>query len=131
MNIDKEKLSRKFKNKDWNYVFKDALKITEFLLITKFKIYDLEIRNDYNQECAENLLKKIKQGKCDPDKNLFAFIWKNSTYRILEILRKNRNRKRIVKFVSMSSFISTDYIDAKDGLGNKYVPNELKELWYD
>ena len=89
MNIDKDKLSDKFRLQDWNYVFKQAKIITDFLLIQNFKIYDIERREDMSQECLENFQKKILQKKVDPDKNLFAFIWKNSRFRVLEILRKD------------------------------------------
>lgn len=119
MDIDKERLSIEFKKRNWDYVFKKALMITDYLLVTKFKIYCQETKDDYKQECVENLLKKIKQGKCDPNRNLFAFIWKNSSWRILEILRKAKNRKRIANFVSYDSFI-TEYIDNREGIGNKY-----------
>jgi len=132
MDIDKEKLSERFKLKDWNYVFKQAKIITDFLLIQSFKIYDKETREDMSQECLENLQKKILQNKVDPEKNLFAFIWKNSRFRTLEILRKETNRRRIASFIpydTLDDTSMTDYFDNKEGVGNKYVPNNLKELW--
>lgn len=132
MNIDKEKLSEKFKQQDWDYVFRQAKIITDFLLIQSFKIYDIERREDMSQECLENLQKKILQKKVDSDKNLFAFIWKNSYFRVLEILRKENNRHRIAKFIPYDTLEDTsisNYFDSIEGVGNKYVPNNLKELW--
>ena len=131
MNIDKEKLSNKFKLQDWDYVFKQAKIITDFLLIQSFKIYDTERREDMSQECLENFQKKILQNKVDPDKNLFAFIWKNSRFRVLEILRKENNRNRIANFIPYDTIVdsTSDYFDAISKNGNKYVPKELQELW--
>lgn len=129
MNIDKEKLSQKFKDGDWEYVFKDVLEISGFIISNNFKIYDLEIQNDMKQECAENFLKKVHQGKCDPNRNLFAFIWKNSNFRILEILRKQKNRDKIAKFISYDGMETTDYINNQDGVRDKYVSLEEREMW--
>lgn len=105
LDVDKEELKIKFKEEDWNYVFDKAYKISQFLISRKFKIFDPEIAEDIQQECVMNLLSKIQKGKVDSDNNVFAFIWKNSTFRILEILRKENNRKRI------ASFINYDLID--------------------
>lgn len=99
MNIDKDKLSEKFKEEDWDYVFKEAEVISRFLLTNTFSIYDEDIKDDMTQECLENLLKKIKADKVNPEQNLFAFIWANSRFKILEILRKENNRNRIATFV--------------------------------
>jgi len=112
MDINKEELSLKFKEKDWNYVFDKAQTISEFLLVNKFSIYDPDTRNDMVQECLENFYKKILAEKVDPDKNIFAFIWTNSRLRILEILRKERNRNRIATFTSYQELEGmSDYID--------------------
>lgn len=129
MDIDKKKLSQKFKEKNWDYVFKDVLEISGFIISNKFKIYDYEIQNDMKQECAENFIKKIQQGKVDANKNLFSFIWKNSTFRILEILRKQTNRDRIAKFISYDGLETTDYIDNQNGIGDRYISIEEREMW--
>jgi DNA-directed RNA polymerase specialized sigma24 family protein len=100
LDIDRVELSKRFKEKDWNYVFSEAYRISGFLLSNKYKIFDSEEADDMKQECVLNLLKKIEDEKVDPDRNLFSFIWQNSNYRILEILRKERNRKNIASFVS-------------------------------
>jgi hypothetical protein len=71
------------------------------------------------QECAENFLKKIEQGKVDGTRNIFSFIWKNSTFRILEILRKEGNRKRIAYFLP---FDLVDYeVYKNEKISNKYT----------
>ncbi|HUS49831.1 MAG TPA: hypothetical protein VMZ91_06680 [Candidatus Paceibacterota bacterium] len=129
MEIDKENLSQKFKEGDWEYVFKDVLEISGFIISNNFKIYDPEIQEDIKQECAENFLKKVQQGKVDSSRNIFAFIWKNSRFRILEILRKQSNRDRIAKFISYDSLDTTDYIDNRHGIGDKYLSLEEREMW--
>ena len=122
MNVNKDILNSKFKEGDLDYVFREVLNISDFILSNNFKIYNHEIKDDIKQECAENFLKKIQQGKVKPEKNaLFAFIWRNSKFRILEILRKERNRDKIAKFISYDSTDYVNYIDAKDEIGNKYL----------
>lgn len=120
MDVDKNKLSKKFKEKDWDYVFKEAEEISKFLLVNKFNIYDEEVKNDMSQECLENFYKKILDDKVDPNKNLFAFIWANSRFRILEMLRKENNRKRIANFISYQELEGmSDYIDYEVYLDTK------------
>lgn len=121
MDIDKNELSEKFKEGDWNYVFKKAQTISEFLLVSKFNVYDPEVRNDMTQECLENFHKKVIANKVDPDKNVFAFIWTNSRLRILEILRKERNRNRIATFTNYQDLEGlSDYVDFESNAGNRY-----------
>lgn len=129
MNINKEKLSLKFKEGDLDFVFRNVLEISGFIISNNFKIYDYEIKNDMIQECAENFLKKIHQGKVDPNKNLFAFIWRNSSFRVLEIIRKQKNRDRIATFISYNSQETTDFFDYTDGIGNKYISSEERNMW--
>ena len=123
MNIDKELLSKRFKENDMEYVFKQAEDITNYLIVHNFKIYNEEIKNDMCQECLLNFWKKVQQGKCDPDNNVFSFIWQNSTWRILEILRKERNRNEKVKFVCYDDTDENNYsnfIDSKFYIGDRY-----------
>lgn len=120
MDIDKKELSLKFKEGDWDYVFKEAQIIADFILVSKFKVYDQDIRSDMTQDCLENLYKKILANKVNPDKNLFAFIWTNSRLRILEILRKEKNRKRIAKFTSYQNLEGlSNYIDYEVYMDNR------------
>jgi hypothetical protein len=100
LQINKQELEKKFIERDWEYVFDKAYQICDFLISQKFKVLDLDLKNDMIQECIENLWKKILDGKVEENRNMFSFIWKNSVFRILEILRKDSNRKRIAMFVS-------------------------------
>ena len=121
MDIDKKELSNKFKEEDWNYVFRQVQTISEFIIVSKFNIYDPEIRNDMMQECMENFHKKVIANKVDSDKNIFAFIWTNSRLRILEILRKERNRNRIATFTSYQDLEGlSNYLDYETNIGNRY-----------
>ena len=99
LDVNKKELQEKFKQKDWNYVFDKVYKITDFILSSKYKIYGIE-SEDIKQECALNFYKKIVQNKVEENNNIFSFIWANSSFRIREILRKQNNRKRKVKFIS-------------------------------
>lgn len=126
--IDKKELSSRFKKGDWEYVFKDAENISDFIISKNFRIYDPELKADMTQECLLNFWKKVLQNKCDPDKNVFAFIWQNSHYRILELLRKEKKRSSIAKFFSFKDDVF-DYVSYRGGFGEKYVPDDLKEFW--
>lgn len=119
MDINKEELSLKYKEGDMEYVFKQAQTISEFLVVSKFCIYDPDRKKDIVQECLENLYKKVLANKINPNKNLFAFIWSNSNFRILEILRKERNRKRIARFSSYQDLEGfSNYVDYEVYLKN-------------
>ena len=111
LDIDKEELKTKFQQEDWNYVFDKVYRISEFIIMRNFRIYNLDVVDDIKQECAENFLKKIESNKINPEQNVFSFIWKNSTFRILEILRKENNRKKIAYFLP---FDLVDYEVYKD-----------------
>ena len=100
LEVNKVKLSEKYNSGDMDYFFVEAQKITDFILSRNYKIFDPDKRADITQECLLNLWKKVDQGKVDGSRNLMSFIWQNSTFRILEILRKENNRNRIAKFVS-------------------------------
>ena len=130
MDIDKNKMALKFQEGDMEYFFSEAQKISSFLIVNHFKIYDRERVEDMTQECLENLWKKITQGKVQAHKNLFAFVWRNSTFRILEILRKENNRRKKAQFFEYDELegIASDYINTAASLGNKYVSVVVKEL---
>jgi DNA-directed RNA polymerase specialized sigma24 family protein len=92
--------------------------------IQKFKIYDEHYRQDMTQECLENLYKKVLRNKINPNDNIFSFIWTNSNFRILEILRKERNRKRIATFSSYDDLDNNNLsscIDFDTNVGNRYA----------
>lgn len=103
LNIDKEKLNERYNAGDMTYFFSEANRIADYVLSANYKVFDDDKRADMTQECMENLWKKVEQGKVDGSKNLMSFIWQNSTFRILEIFRKENNRNRIAKFVSLDA----------------------------
>ncbi len=103
--VDKIKLKQEFLKENWDYVFKEAYKISDFLLSQKYKISSEDIRQDMAQECCLNLYKKVLEGKVNPDKNIFSFMWANSDFRIREILRKSRKRDTIAKFISYDNIV--------------------------
>jgi hypothetical protein len=119
LDIDKEELKSRFVREDWEYVFDKVYKIAEFILIKNYNVYNPELLADMKQECAENFYKKIDQGKVDGTKNIFSFIWKNSTFRILEILRKEGNRKKIAYFMP---FDMVDFeVYRNENVSNRYA----------
>lgn len=129
MDINRDLLSEKFKEGDMNSFFKEAMKIADFVIADQFKIYDPEVKSDMQQECMENLLKKVQQGKVDPSKNLFAFIWRNSQFRVLEILRKEKRRKEIAYFTTYDDIEGeADYLDHSAQMGDRYMSVVVKEL---
>jgi hypothetical protein len=128
VDIDKEKLKTSFELNDMDYVFKQTEKIIKFLLVRKFNIYDSDIQNDYTQECMLNFYKKILENKVDPSKNIFSFIWKNSNWRILEILRKERKRNDKVVFQSLEDYEDLDFLDTVSDNSRKYMSVVIREL---
>lgn len=123
MEINKEELKQKFKEQDMDYVFSKASEMAKFILIRKFNIFEKEKINDMAQECLIAFWKKILKNKVDPNNNVFSYMWQSHNYRILEILRKENNRKRIAKFVpyeEMEGSYTLDILDFNSGESNKY-----------
>lgn len=123
LNIDKEELKKKYKERNWNYVLKKASEISDFIISNKFKIFDFHEKEDIRQECVMNFWNKIVENKCDPDRNVFSFIWQNSTFKVLEILRKKNKRNSIAMFMPIES---EDYITFAEELGDKYAFRETR-----
>lgn len=123
LDVDKQKLKERYIKKDWNYVFREANNISDFLISSKFKIYDFHTKEDIKQECLLNFWNKVITNKCDPEKNVFSFIWKNSTFKILEILRKESKRRKIATFMPISEY--EDYITFTANIGKKYAKIEV------
>lgn len=130
MDIDKDNLIELYAKGDMNAFFKEAEKISSFLIVHQFKIYDKDVVEDMTQECLENLWKKIVQGKVDGSKNLFAFVWRNSSFRILEILRKETNRRKKAQFFEYDEIDKgfSDYVLEGSKMGSKYVSPLVREL---
>lgn len=106
MEINKEELRTRFQCQDWNYVFDKAYKISDYLCCKVYKMAERHDKEDIVQECLLNLHKKIIQNKVDENNNIFSFIYTNSNYRILEILRKERNRAKKATFVSIDGMVN-------------------------
>ncbi len=130
MDIDKEKLIELYAKGDMNSFFKEAEKISSFLIMHQFKIYDKDVIEDMTQECLENLWKKIVQGKVDGSKNLFAFVWRNSSFRILEILRKENNRRKKAQFFEYDEIDKgfSDYVVEGSKISAMYSSPLVREL---
>jgi len=130
MDIDKDKLIELYAEGDMNTFFKEAERISSFLIMHQFKIYDRDRVEDMTQECLENLWKKIVQGKVDGSKNLFAFIWRNSSFRILEILRKENNRNKKAQFYEYDEVEKgfSDYVMQGSRISAMYSSPLVREL---
>ncbi|RLD64550.1 MAG: hypothetical protein DRJ01_00520 [Bacteroidetes bacterium] len=126
LDINKDILNEKYNEGDMEYFFDKASKIADFVLTKTYKVYDTEKRADMVQECLENLWKKVQQGKVDGSKNLMSFVWQNSTFRIKEILRKEKNRNRIAPFISYDN----DEMEFMKGIdSNKYGEAEIAKIF--
>ena len=129
MDIDKEKLQYYYVSGQMDDFFREADRISSYLIYSFFKIYNKDVAEDLRQECLENLWKKITQNKVDPTKNLFAFIWKNSYWRVMEILRKEGKRKNKVQFCEYDEIEGFgDSLVFDNGFGNRHVSVLVKEL---
>ena len=122
MDVNKELLKESFLKKDFNTFFKEARTIADFVAVRKFGIFNDEERYDINQECLENLWIKITANKVDSTKDLFAFIWKNSEFKIMEIKRKENRREKIAP---MYSYDEEDAEWMKMFSGYKYNPENI------
>lgn len=115
--VEKEELKKRFLNKDWDFVLDVCSRISSYILETTYKDnnLDIETRQDIVQECTMNFWIKIQQEKVDPENSIFNLIYKNSNFRILDFLRKDRNRKKKVTFCSydgyMENILDEDYSD--------------------
>lgn len=112
MNIDKKLLINEYKNGDYNSFFKSAAEITGFIISKKY--YTIAANEDeYRdliQDCMVSLWEKHISNKINIEKgDLMSFIWKNSTFKIMDYLKKKKRRERIAAFVSYDEVISNNY----------------------
>lgn len=112
MNIDKKLLINEYKNGDYNSFFKSAAEITGFIISKKY--YTIAANEDeYRdliQDCMVSLWEKHISNKINIEKgDLMSFIWKNSTFKIMDYLKKKKRRERIAVFVSYDEVISNNY----------------------
>lgn len=105
--VEKEELKKRFIAQDWNFVLDVCSRVSMHILETTYKDnkIDIETRQDVAQDCTLDFWRKIQENKVDPENNIFSLMYKNSNYRILDYLRKDRNRKKKVTFTSYDEFL--------------------------
>lgn len=108
MEIDKAKMRKEYLSGDYDSFFKDAAEVTGYLLNKKYYMtIQPDERGDVLQDCLESLWQKHLNNKIDAKKgDLMAFVWKNSTYKILDYLKKKRRRDKIAYFFSYEEVLS-------------------------
>lgn len=115
MEINKDILKEEYLSGDYDSFFKDAIEITSFLLARKYHINPEDVE-DVVQDCMVSLWEKHIQNKIDVNKgNLMSFIWRNSSYKILDYEKKRRRREGIAYFVSYDEIITDIVAYKKDG----------------
>lgn len=117
--IEKEELKKRFINKDWNYVLDVCAKVSHYILETTYKYNNIsvETREDIVQDCTLDLWRKIQQDKVDPENNIFSLVYKNSNFRILDFLRKEKNRRKKATFISYDEFLENTLGNEEGALG--------------
>lgn len=119
MNIDKDLLYSEYINGNFGAFFKTAKEITEFIIARKYCSIaaDPDEEADVVQDCLVSLWDKVIQNKIDVEKNdnLMAFVWKNSTYKILDYLKKKNRRESIIYFLSYEEELTESYHNKKFG----------------
>lgn len=126
MDIDKIKLKQNFVNKNYDEVFKDAREIAQYIIVRNYNIEDADSREDLCQDCLVSLWDKVIKNKINVDKgDLFSFIWRNSNFKILEVLRKKNRRKRIAPMIELNP--ENDSADdwKQKTCGMEYNPEEI------
>lgn len=117
MEIDKAKMRNEYISGNYDSFFKDAAEVTGFLLNKKY-VFAPEEKEDLLQDCLASLWEKHLQNKIDVEKgDLMAFVWKNSTYKILDYLKKKKRRDNIAHFLSYEEIISDNELYRKNGEG--------------
>lgn len=123
MEIDKARMKDEYLSKDYDSFFKDAAEVTGYLLNKKYyNVIEPEERNDVLQDCMVSLWEKHLDNKINTDKgDLMAFVWKNSTYKILDYLKKKNRRDKIAYFFSYEEVMSdnTYYKKHRDEMGDE------------
>ena len=123
MEIDKARMKDEYLSKDYDSFFKDAAEVTGYLLNKKYyNVIEPEERNDVLQDCMVSLWEKHLDNKINTEKgDLMAFVWKNSTYKILDYLKKKNRRDKIAYFFSYEEVMSdnTYYKKHRDEMGDE------------
>jgi len=125
LNIDKEKLKASYLEGNLEYFFEQAYKITDFLLSSKYSVKDKDKRADEVQDCMLNLLTKHQKGKIDKDStNMMAFIWSNSNFRKLEMLKTEKRRNKIAPMISYDIEENIHFLS----IGSRYGQIEIDRI---
>lgn len=114
MEIDKAKMRNEYLSGDYDSFFRDAAEVTGYLLNKKYVLAPEE-KEDLLQDCLTSLWEKHLSNKINTDKgDLMSFVWKNSTYKILDYLKKKNRREKIAYFLSYEEIISDNEIYKKN-----------------
>lgn len=114
MEIDKARMKSEYISGDYDSFFKDAAEVTGYLLNKKY-VLEPEEKSDLLQDCMVSLWEKHLSNKINVDKgDLMAFVWKNSTYKILDYLKKKKRRENIAYFLSYEEVLSDNEIYKKN-----------------
>ena len=90
MEIDKARMKDEYIAGNYDSFFKDAAEVTGYLLNKKY-VLEPEEKADLLQDCMVSLWEKHLDNKIDVEKgDIMAFVWKNSTYKILDYLKKKK-----------------------------------------
>ena len=99
---------------NYDSFFKDAAEVTGYLLNKKY-VFEPEEKADLLQDCMVSLWEKHLDHKIDTEKgDIMAFVWKNSTYKILDYLKKKKRRENIAYFFSYEEIMSDNELYRKD-----------------
>lgn len=128
MEINKIELKNEFIRKDYDSFFKHAFEIANFLIVRKYVI-PKEEREDIVQDCMESLWNKLVEGKIDPERgDLMSFIWRNSSFKILDYLKKKKRREGIAYMISYDEILSDiSFDEIKNDKSMKYSPDSVYE----
>ena len=114
MEIDKAKMKNEYISGDYDSFFKDAAEVTGYLLNKKY-VLEPEEKEDLLQDCLVSLWEKHLSNKIDTEKgDLMAFVWKNSTFKILDYLKKKKRWENIAYFFSYEEIMSDNELYKKN-----------------
>lgn len=109
-------MKKEYQLGDFNSFFEDALEVTEYILNKKFYgLYlDPDEKADIIQDCMVSLWEKHLSNKIDTEKgDLMAFVWRNSSFKILDYFKKKNRREKIIYFFSYEE-VTSDNVYAKN-----------------
>lgn len=114
MEINKARMKDEYLSGNYDSFFKDAAEVTGYLLNKKYA-FEPDEKADLLQDCMVSLWEKHLDNKIDTEKgDIMAFVWKNSTYKILDYLKKKKRRENIAYFCSYEEMISDNELYKKN-----------------